>query len=126
MLIATTAGTFEASDLEIEVGGHDTPEAFYVDYRYRKRGESQVIAHYRRLEFKKVNPFEETPAEVSTPYGLRDPSTFEKTLSQVDNENEFTCRVEYREPVSGAIAHSSAYVRLKTIVPAAQSQAGGI
>lgn len=53
---------------------------------------------------------------ITTTLGLRDESTLHKTEGAVDNENEYTTWVEYREREGGEIIHRSVHVTLKRAV----------
>jgi len=50
---------------------------------------------------------------ITTTLGDRDETTLHKTTGVVDNENEYTEWVEYREYEGGEIIHRSVHVRLK-------------
>ncbi len=55
---------------------------------------------------------------ITTTLGDRDETTLHKTEGVVDNANEHTTWVEYREHEGGEIIHRSAHVRLKLPVEA--------
>jgi hypothetical protein len=68
----------------------------------------------------------ETPSEVTTARGTLLTSSLVKSIGQIDNDNEFSCWVEYRAVGEDEIIHRSADVKLKKLAASAQSQAGGI
>lgn len=70
---------------------------------------------YRRVGgFAKGNPFEvPSTGLVSTTEGLVPEPDLVKTTGVVDDDNEYTCWVEYRRPGNDAIVHRSADVKLK-------------
>ena len=52
---------------------------------------------------------------ISTIYGEMDESTLIKSEGSVDNENEYTTWVEYRQDGSDEIIHRSCHVTLKEV-----------
>jgi hypothetical protein len=50
---------------------------------------------------------------ITTTLGDRDESTLVKSEGVIDNDNEFTRWVEYRETADGEIIHRSVHVHLK-------------
>jgi hypothetical protein len=119
MQIETSKGTFDEAELDCEVVPHEAPDVFSFEHRYRLRGSDEVIAVYRREEFKKVNAFAAPPADgmiLIERDGVRSTvpiATLERTLGQRDNDVEFSSWVEYRDPGSDVIVHRSAFTRLK-------------
>jgi hypothetical protein len=123
--IETKVGTRPRASLIEEVVPFETDELFAFDRKYRLPGSDEVVAHYRDIKFQKVNPFAETPAEVMTSRGLLPTADLDKTTGVLDNDNEFSCWVEYRARGESEIIHRSADVKLKKASVVAQSEAGG-
>lgn len=53
-------------------------------------------------------------ALIETIHGPQDDSALIKTEGQINNDNEYTRWVEYRETPDGEIVHRSVHVHLKT------------
>jgi len=61
---------------------------------------------------------------ITTLYGDKDEATLEKREGIVDNENEYTTWVEYRQPGSSEVIHRSVHVTLKRPVTATSAVGG--
>jgi hypothetical protein len=85
---------------------------------------SEPVAVYERIDWAKVNPFEETPGTVSVDGGSMPTADLEKVVTHVENDREYTHAVEYRK--DGVIVHRSADVKLKrgALTEAAASNLG--
>jgi hypothetical protein len=92
--------------------------------RETQKHEAGVVAVYELPVFAKVNPFEADPPSGTVTTDFQDGNGFlempvsllDKKLIVTDNENEYTCRVEYRVKGSGdegKVVHASVDVKLK-------------
>lgn len=127
MKIQTTKG--EMDDTEVDENGVlvlekvvetlDEPTRFAHRITYRHAGE--VVAVYELPMFPKVNPFEADAAggvvltdhQDGRPMFEMAVSELEKKTGVIDDDNEFTCWVEYRPLGTDKIVHRSVDVKLK-------------
>lgn len=117
-MIETTRGPMEESALEKTEGVIDGERSFVRWTEFRVPGTTE--AYRRESGFDKVNHFagwapDEVPCDLGDGQGILPMSArfLDRSVTQVDNDNEFTSVIEYRRKTDGKIVHRSVDVKLK-------------